>query len=173
MANDGNGRLGFYSIINTYLILLVSLIALSSPRTAYEQGLPERLFGRAGRDTVPASQQAAYGISYPLLGSKKIVAAIPAALPPIFEEIARCESGGRQFDSKGKVIRGEVNSADMGKYQINLTIWKAEAQKLGYDLTTEEGNEQFALELYKRYGTLPWESSKPCWGKMAKTLAEK
>jgi hypothetical protein len=156
-------RPGFSSLINTYLILLVSVLALSSPSTAYEKG----------RDTVPTSGEAAYGISYPLLGNKKVISPLPAALPPIFEHIARCESGGKHFNDDGEVLRGQINSADVGKYQINTTFWKNEAKKLGIDFSTEEGNEQFALELYQRYGTLPWEASKPCWGKALKIVAEK
>lgn len=138
-------------------------MALSSPNTAYEQG----------RDTVPTSEEAAYGLSYPLLGNHVAAARISSEIPQIMREIARCESGGRQFNKDGTVVRGEIHVPDIGKYQINSAVWEREAKKLGYDLLTEEGNEQFALELYRRYNTLPWESSKSCWGKIAKTLAEK
>lgn len=149
--------------MNTYLILLVSLLALSSPNTAHEQG----------RDMIPTSQQAAYGLSYPLLGDQAVASRLSSAIPRIMHEIARCESNGRQFDEKGQVVRGEIHGADIGKYQINSAIWGHEAKKLGADLFTEEGNEQFALELYRRFNTLPWESSRPCWGKALKTPAEK
>lgn len=162
MGEKPSERPGFLSTISIYLILLVSALALSSPNTAYEQG----------RDTVPASGEAAYSLAYPLLGNNAGETRI-AEIPQIMRKIAECESRGRQFDEDGNVLRGELHPADIGKYQINSAVWKEEAKKLGYDLLTEEGNEQFALELYRRYDTLPWESSKSCWGKTAKTLAEK
>lgn len=117
---------------------------------------------------IPDSQEAAYGLSYPLLGDHRL----SSHIPQVMREVARCESGGRQFDEKGNVVRGEIHGADIGKYQINTSVWAQEAKKLGYDLLTEEGNEQFALELYRRFNTLPWESSRPCWGKALKTIAE-
>ncbi len=150
-------------LMNTYLILLVSVLALSSPNTAHEQG----------RDTTPTSQQAAYGLSYPLLGSQGGTIRLSPGIPQILREIARCESGNKQFDEKGNVLRGEIHAPDIGKYQINSAVWEREAKKLGANLLTEEGNEQFALELYRKYHTLPWESSRPCWEKAAEALTER
>ena len=87
-----------------------------------------------------------------------------AAVPAILAKIAVCESGGRQFNENGGVVRGVSHTADIGKYQINMSVWAGEAQRLGFDIMTEEGNEAMALELYQRAGTAPWVSSKPCWG---------
>lgn len=149
--------------MNAYLILLVSVLALSSPNTAHEQG----------RDMIPTTQEAAYGLSYPLLGNQSGAVRLSPGIPQILREIAYCESGGKQFDEDGNVVRGVIHIPDIGKYQINSIVWGREAKKLGYDLLTEEGNEQFALELYRRFNTLPWESSRPCWEKAAEVLAEK
>jgi len=95
--------------------------------------------------------------------------AVPIAearnIPPVFEKIAFCESSNSHFDEDGNVKRGEINKYDIGKYQINAKYWQELADKLGHDLHTEEGNEAMALELYKRYGTDPWNSSKKCWSK--------
>ena len=85
-------------------------------------------------------------------------------VPPILERIAFCESRGRHFDENGEVLLGE-NKFDIGKYQINSLHWQESAEKLGYDIYTEEGNKNMALELYRRYGAMPWKSSKKCWGK--------
>jgi hypothetical protein len=41
----------------------------------------------------------------------------------------------------------------------------AEAQALGYDIETEEGNLQFALWLNQKEGATPWQSSRYCWSK--------
>ena len=82
-------------------------------------------------------------------------------LPAIFERIARCESGGKQFN-KGEIIMSRT--FDVGKYQINQVHW-GKAKSMGMDLWTEKGNTDFALYLYKNYGTAPWTPSKKCWDK--------
>lgn len=87
-------------------------------------------------------------------------------LPEIFERIVWCESRNRQFDKSGKPLRGTLNYYDIGKFQINEQFWGKEADKLGYDLATEEGNEAMALEIYRRQGTKPWNGSKTCWQKV-------
>ena len=88
-------------------------------------------------------------------------------LPPVMQRIAQCESGNRQFAKNGQVItNGNKNgSVDIGKFQINLSIWGAKATELGLDLTKEEDNTNFALYLYENLGTEPWVWSKHCWNK--------
>lgn len=120
---------------------------------------------------MPGAEGASYGLSYPLLGSKIIESRLSSTIPHILREIARCESGNRQFDADGNVVRGEIHIADTGKYQINTAVWKEEAKKLGLDLLTEEGNERFALELYRKFDTTPWNSSRSCWEKAVEVTA--
>ena len=83
---------------------------------------------------------------------------------PILVDIARCESTFRQYDTDGTVIRGKVNPGDVGVMQINEKYHAPEAAKLGMDLYTVEGNTAYAKHLYDKFGTTPWDSSKPCWG---------
>lgn len=89
------------------------------------------------------------------------------SLPPIFKEIARCESGnelypnGRQYKEDGTVFMS--TTGDYGRYQINQ-IHLPETRKLGIDITTDEGNTAFALLLYQRNGTRDWYKSRHCWG---------
>lgn len=85
---------------------------------------------------------------------------------PILDRIAKCESGGNQFDKNGQVLmRSNTNkTVDVGKYQIN-SVWFAKATELGYDLTTEKGNEGMANWIYKNKGTGDWMSSFSCWHK--------
>lgn len=84
-------------------------------------------------------------------------------LPEVLLKIAECESGNRQFDDAGAVIRGRANPLDRGRFQIN-TYWHGEeAEKRGIDLNTWEGNTQFALILYERNGTRDWGWSAWCW----------
>ena len=82
---------------------------------------------------------------------------------PILVEIARCESTFSQFDKDGKVIRGRVNSKDVGVMQINEKYHLETAVTLGYDIHTIEGNVAYAKHLYSRQGAAPWKASSPCW----------
>ncbi len=90
---------------------------------------------------------------------------------PVLAEVARCESHFRQFGADGKVLQGEVNKHDIGVMQINYKYHEVEAEKLGLDLTTLDGNIDFAKVLYATQGTQPWKASQPCWGKSAAALA--
>ena len=127
------------------------MLSFAAPRVAHEQtpvNAPEPTSTSSPIIETPA----------PTPGPKKV------AVPAILEKIAHCESGGKQFNKNGGVIRGIMHPADIGKYQINMSVWSSEAERLGIDLMTEEGNEAMALELFHRAGTAPWVSSKPCWG---------
>ena len=84
-------------------------------------------------------------------------------LPPILKKIAWCESGDRQFSSDGSVLRGRVHPYDVGRFQINTKVHLDTAQKLGFDVFTEEGNLAYALYLFETQGTQPWNASKSCW----------
>ena len=100
--------------------------------------------------------------------TRSVIPQIPVKtriLPPIFRHIAFCESGGKQFNANGTVIRGRVNSADTGKYQINMKVWADDLKRLGINPYTENGNEQAALHVYKVQGLNAWAASKHCWSK--------
>lgn len=84
---------------------------------------------------------------------------------PILVDIARCESTFRQFDTTGHVIRGKVNSADVGVMQINEKYHADKAVELGLNIYTIEGNVAYAKYLYERDGAQPWISSSKCWSK--------
>ena len=84
---------------------------------------------------------------------------------PMLLEIARCESTFTHYDKNGDVIRGRVNSADVGLMQINEKYHLETAEKLGLDIHTVEGNVNYAKYLYDNEGVQPWSASSPCWGK--------
>lgn len=81
---------------------------------------------------------------------------------PVLVEIAKCESGLRHYVN-GKVIRGELNNADVGIMQINETYHKSRAVSLGLDLEKLDDNIKFARLLYEEQGVRPWFWSKSCW----------
>lgn len=113
-------------------------------------------------------------ISMTLTDAKKVEAFLRREFSdaPILVEIARCESTFRQYDTDGRVMRGLVNSADVGVMQINERYHAEDAVKLGVDIYSIEGNIAYAKHLYDKFGTSPWASSKPCWG-IPKELAQK
>lgn len=84
---------------------------------------------------------------------------------PIMVKIAWCESRFRQNEKDGSLFRGKVNRSDVGVMQINTYYHLDTANKLDMDLTTIEGNMAYAKRLYDREGTVPWNSSSPCWNK--------
>ena len=84
---------------------------------------------------------------------------------PILADIAWCESRYRQFTPKGDILRGEVNSQDIGVMQINERYHLKTAQDLDLNLYSLEGNLAYAKYLYEKKGTAPWIHSKKCWGK--------
>jgi hypothetical protein len=90
---------------------------------------------------------------------------------PIMVNIAYCESRFRQFDKNGDVFRGAVNNQDVGVMQINEHYHLDTAQEENYNLYSAEGNVAYARKLYEKFGTDPWNSSKPCWGKMNPNVA--
>jgi hypothetical protein len=85
---------------------------------------------------------------------------------PILKKIAICESQNRQFDEKtGGVLRGYVNSQDVGVMQINEKYHLEASKKLGLDIHTLEGNIDYSKHLYKTQGVKPWVHSSHCWDK--------
>ena len=87
---------------------------------------------------------------------------------PILAEVSRCESTFRQYGDNGKPLIGKVNKSDIGVMQINTYYHGESADKLGYDLTTIDGNLGYARYLYGKYGTDPWSSSSKCWKQLAR-----
>lgn len=84
---------------------------------------------------------------------------------PVMAQVARCESTFRHTLTDGSVLRGHVDSDDLGVMQINLRYHAAKAQELGIDLYDIEGNLEYARYLYEKKGTQPWNASAPCWNR--------
>ncbi len=82
----------------------------------------------------------------------------------VMHRIAQCESGKRQFQANGEVLRGRVNNKDVGIFQINEYYHLLESKNLGFDINTTEGNIGYAKHLFETNGTRPWIWSEPCWG---------
>lgn len=92
---------------------------------------------------------------------------------PVLAEVARCESAFRQFGKDGKVLRGLVDSRDVGVMQINEYYHLSRSKKLGFDIYSIEGNMAYAKFIYNEKGSQPWKASAPCWGKSVAVLTQK
>jgi len=82
---------------------------------------------------------------------------------PALARVAYCESTFRHFDEDGEVLRGLVDSRDVGVMQINEHYHLDTATKLGYDIHSLEGNMGYARHLYEKQGLQPWSASRSCW----------
>ena len=91
---------------------------------------------------------------------------------PILVEIAKCESTMTHFNKNGEVVRGKVDTRDVGVMQINEKYHLETSRNLGYDIHTVEGNVAYAKYLYKKFGSKPWNASSPCWGKTVASMNE-
>lgn len=89
---------------------------------------------------------------------------------PVLVQVARCESSFRHTLADGSILRGKVDSRDIGVMQINTFYHGAEAAELGLDLTKFEDNMKFARILYEKEGTKPWNSSAACWSRSLASL---
>lgn len=85
-------------------------------------------------------------------------------LNTVLSAIAKCESGNRQFNTDGSILRGKVNPKDVGMFQINEKYHLQASIKMGYDIYTEEGNKAYATYLYNTQGSRPWKASAYCHG---------
>ena len=79
---------------------------------------------------------------------------------PVMVAIANCESGFRQYDSSGNLLR---NGAVIGIFQFDQNAHQVAATALGFDITTVDGNIGYAQYLYGKEGTDPWMASYSCW----------
>lgn len=103
-----------------------------------------------------------------------IVTAQPVAtLNKALVRVCTCESGQgtgkpQQFDiNTGGVLHGKQNHNDIGMCQINVEPRNGniqQANRLGFDVYTEQGNIKMANWIYKHEGLSPWNWSKGCWG---------
>lgn len=85
--------------------------------------------------------------------------------------VARCESGFRQYEKDGRVLKSHYGTDDWGVFQINKKYHLADARKMGMDVDTLEGNIAYAKYLYKKNGLRDWKWSRKCWeGEIARSI---
>lgn len=89
-------------------------------------------------------------------------------LNPALYRVCACESTGSRYGTPrqfrdGKVLIG--TSGDRGMCQVNPFVHLKNAQAMGLDIDTAEGNIAYSNYLYKLHGLSPWSASKKtCWG---------
>jgi len=101
----------------------------------------------------------------PLIDKQEIVDYLKSETKdtPLLVDIAWCESRLNQYNEKGIVVRGEKVREDVGIFQINERYHKENAEKMGIDIYTAEGNIEYGKYLYEKYGSKPWSASSKCW----------
>ncbi len=127
-----------------------AILALTSPNTVYAQSLATSSVSEASTSPTEAIRvlvEGTFGTSSPMVAA------------------AGCESGFRQFDDSGKPLKNPGSSAT-GVFQILGSVHRASALKMGFDIDTVEGNIGYAKVLYDANGTVPWNESKFCWGRL-------
>lgn len=87
---------------------------------------------------------------------------------PEMIDIARCESGFRQYSDSGNVLRGGASAKMIGVFQLHSDYHLIAGQALGLDITTLDGNLAYARHLYEREGLTPW---RPCLGAVTTSSA--
>ena len=92
-------------------------------------------------------------VTTPVLIVPTIQERIARDFSPRMVKVVACESRFKHWDSKGNVLKSPTQ--DYGRFQINWSNIPT-AKKLGYDVMTEEGNYDFALWLYNKYGISQW-----------------
>jgi len=80
---------------------------------------------------------------------------------PAMIDIAKCESGLRQYTDSGGVLRGGSGGKMIGVFQLHEDYHRAAAQALGLDIDTIEGNMAYAKYLFQKEGVTPWSSCLP------------
>lgn len=87
----------------------------------------------------------------------------------ILSTICTVESVGfNHYDSDGNVLKGKINSKDIGICQINEFYHLENAKQLNIDIYEPEGNIEYAIYLYTQNGTKDWNWSRKYWSSMLK-----
>lgn len=72
-------------------------------------------------------------------------------------DVARGESGLKQWHSNGKLVTGIVDPRDSGVFQINSGYWDDEAKRLGLDYKNNiEDNVKMARHIVDTQGITAW-----------------
>lgn len=84
---------------------------------------------------------------------------------PVMIAIASCESEFRQYKEDGQLlVNPSPKSTASGVYQILYTTHKKSWSKSPEtNITTLDGNLEFARKMYEESGTAPWKGSQDCW----------
>lgn len=75
---------------------------------------------------------------------------------PEMVSVAECESGFRQYDESGAVLRGGYEGSMVGLFQVHETVHRDAAHAMGYDIDSLIGNLLYARYLYREEGVNPW-----------------
>ena len=72
--------------------------------------------------------------------------------------VAACESGFRQYDDTGRVLRSKT--FDVGALQLNVDVWGLKAKALGFNIYSPIGNIEMAKYILDTAGINSWTCEK-------------
>lgn len=111
-----------------------------------------------GDDITSAGAVAGVVTTIPTPAEVEAAVRVAFADAPEMIAIAKCESGFRQHDASGNVLRGGTGKGYIGVFQIGESLHAQPALNAGMDIFTLEGNLAYARVLYDQSGTRPWKS---------------
>ena len=79
---------------------------------------------------------------------------------PAMIDIARCETGFRQYNPDGSALH-DASDTYIGVFQISENIHTGKAKSFGFDIATIDGNLSYTRYLYNFSGTGPWKGCLP------------
>lgn len=100
-----------------------------------------------------------------LEGKKQVIERFGEGHPLV--AVAQCESGFRQFNDDGSLLVNPAPDSSATRiFQILHITHGPHALSMGMDITTPEGNMDYAEYLYNQNGLRDWEESRHCWEKL-------
>ncbi len=147
--------------MKTKLLCLLSVFFLFFP--TYQNVSPETLpkHSESIRNSLPSQKKVAYVINSLSEEQTRLKRAILNEFDdvPKMAKIAYCESGYKQFDSEGNVLKSKTN--DYGLFQINSDTWDKKAKEIGLDYkNSSTDNIKMARYIYERQGIGAWTCAK-------------
>jgi hypothetical protein len=154
------------------LSLLLAVTTLFSPNSIINQPLDASKQGINVVDGTNILIEPKLSTTGQIDGNNEAITAIIQRYFPenhqILTKIAFCESSFNVNAVNKNIKNGEVWSRDWGLFQINDHYHLDNANKMGLNILSAEGNVKYARYLYDSVAENKlrfWEASRPCWGR--------
>jgi hypothetical protein len=140
----------------TFFVLCLGLVAITGPLVAQAD---DTAASSAALATI-ASTQSFFSYLTPAV-TERILTRYFADAPDMVG-VAECESGFRQYNQDGSVLRGGYGGSMIGLFQLHEKYHRPAAEAMGLDIDSLFGNIAYAKHLYQTEGLDPWLDSLTC-----------